>query len=175
MFFFSVGCLDWCVFDILYISTIVEFLRGQAISCSSLESRAWFIILLQCTMVIVLPTLKSLVFLKVNNKPMIFGAKMKNISLTSPCLTGFLGKVKEDMEEVEEASLSGVLCSLSFTCHVCRNSFKMKCYIRKHLQKSTWYFFVPSSRYQHFRYILQNSKSQEMTNESSIPISPKKA
>jgi hypothetical protein len=33
-------------------------------------------------------------------------------SRTSPCLTGFLGDVKEGMEEVEEASLSGVLLSI---------------------------------------------------------------
>ena len=60
-------------------------------------------------------------------------------------------------------------------CHVCDNSFKMKCYIRNHLQKSPGYFLVPHSRYQHFRYISQNAKPQEITNESSSPIPPKKS
>ena len=34
---------------------------------------------------------------------------------------------------------------------------------------------VPRLRYQQFRYILQNAKPQEMTNESSSPIPPKKS
>ena len=41
------------------------------------------------------------------------------------------------------------------------NSFKIKCYIRKHLQKITWFFLVPSSRFQHFKYIIQDPKPQE--------------
>ena len=67
-------------------------------------------------------------------------------------------------------------CILSFKCDVCGNSFKIKCYIRTHLQqKNTWYFLVSSSRFQHFRRLLQNAKPHEMTNESSSPIPPKKS
>ena len=49
-------------------------------------------------------------------------------------------------------------------CHVCGNSFKMKCYIRKHLQKKNLIFLVPSLRFQHFRHLLQNSKLQQTKN-----------
>ena len=49
----------------------------------------------------------------------------------------------------------------SSICYVCGNSFKMKCYIRKHFKKRTLYFFVPNSRSQP---ILQNPKSQQMKN-----------
>ena len=58
---------------------------------------------------------------------------------------------------------------------MCGNSLKIKYNKRKHLQKSTWYFGVPSSRYQHFGYISQNAKPQEIPNESSSPLPPKKS
>ena len=42
-------------------------------------------------------------------------------------------------------------------------------------KESTWYCSVQTSRFQHLRHILQNPKPQEMTDESSSPIPPKKS
>ena len=49
-------------------------------------------------------------------------------------------------------------CRIGCKCNVCGKSFEMKCYIRIHTQKSTKYFLVPRSRFQHFGYLLQNLK-----------------
>ena len=43
-----------------------------------------------------------------------------------------------------------------YTCTVCGKKFKIKWYMKKHLQKTTYLFLVPSQRYQDFCQLLQN-------------------
>ena len=60
---------------------------------------------------------------------------------------------------------------------MCGYSFKMKCYIRKHWQKKILdiFWFQDQDINISDIYIFLNSKSQEMTNESSSPIPSKKS
>ena len=48
------------------------------------------------------------------------------------------------------------------TCYVCGNSFKIKFYIRKRLQKMHLVFFVSKFKFYHFRHLVQNTKPQKI-------------
>ena len=58
---------------------------------------------------------------------------------------------------------------------VCGNSLEIKLYIGKHLQKKHLIFFGSKFKISTFQTSFKNAKPQEMTNESSISIPPKKS
>ena len=65
-------------------------------------------------------------------------------------------------------------CRISFKCHVCGNSSRW--YVTPiNIYKKPLIFLATSWWFQHFRLLLQNAKAEEMTNESSSPIPPKKS